>query len=266
MPRARRPLRPLAWLSLTLGALCFLLPRDAAACTACATDTDCPRGFTCEGFCAPGSCQADSDCSPGMRCLQDSETVCMGDVCNLMGTCSPVWQGGCTTDADCGTGYQCGAGGTICGPSGCTTTGICQTTLDVPCQADGDCPSCWSCTADPGTQCINPGGPIALPDAGATVDAGAPVLICRPPYWSLGAPYNDGAGPGAGAPPPTAACGSASGGGASGSNTTLTGAACALGAGGGAGSWLCFAAVAGAGLWGVGRRRGRRITRGAGLR
>jgi hypothetical protein len=56
MLRRQSPVRRLAWLSLMLGGLVLLLPRDAAACTTCATDADCARGFTCEGFCMPGPC------------------------------------------------------------------------------------------------------------------------------------------------------------------------------------------------------------------
>jgi hypothetical protein len=240
-------------LSLILGTL--LLARPAAACPACHTDADCPRGFGCgagfgEPFCTPTGCNGDADCAPGMRCVTGVSTVCSGTTCSPMNACAPVWQAGCNVDADCGPGFTCAPGGTLCTQGNCTQLGECQATSEASCQSDADCPACWTCTTDPGQPCINPGGP-----PNGTGPWPPSPLTCRPPYWGLSNSYSS-AGPPAGAASPAPACGGTGGGG----STTITGSACALGASGG-GSWAGLAALLGAAAWGARRRALRKARR-----
>lgn len=139
---------PSVWiLPFAFGATLF--GARAAYARDCATDSDCPRGYTCmgtttsddggsTGACSASACQTDSDCAPAFRCEVDAYTQCVGTACSLASVCQPQYDVPCATDGDCGPGFACSGsvGGFNCGahqdagyPYGTTMTVPCE---DVP--------------------------------------------------------------------------------------------------------------------------------------
>ncbi|RLB59918.1 MAG: hypothetical protein DRI34_00435 [Deltaproteobacteria bacterium] len=102
----------------------------------CASDDDCPSGFTCvSGACQPAGgsdCQSDDDCPDGYSCER--------------GVCRPdgALPDSCETHADCPPGYYCE--GHECYPCPEEST-IPECQGGAECETDDDCP--------PGFICVN---------------------------------------------------------------------------------------------------------------
>lgn len=168
-----------------LSLFAVLLAAPAARAQACATDTDCPGGTTCQSLptpsagptcagpdcpvstdqgiaaptaptkaCAPAPCSVDADCGGGGRvCQHDKVTVCNG------GT-APA----CPRDQACDTGAA--------KPEVATcverTVSACVYRWQLPCNADADCGDGFTCAPNIISMCSG-GTPIS----GGAADAGS---------------------------------------------------------------------------------------------
>jgi hypothetical protein len=106
----------------------------------CSGDPDCVKAGTATR-CSSGTC---------VQCMQNSDCVNAGDVCDSKGTCQPP----CSRDTDCPAFWRCSQTGTgaYCVESGCKTDRECISATDnalavclangtcnVPCASDLDC-------------------------------------------------------------------------------------------------------------------------------
>lgn len=110
---ARTDLSPTAKWYITL---------DDSGIKLCESSSECPQGQICNnGFCEgiPGCDPAQGlDCPVGYQCSGNNE-------------CIPVFNVGCSTDAECGVGFSCNGGSCIADDPVCTT--------DAECPADHVC-------------------------------------------------------------------------------------------------------------------------------
>jgi len=101
----------------------------AALCLEIGADEDCDLcaelGWygddACDDFCdqpdpdcAGGECSTDEDCAAGQECVGASGSCPPGAYCIVAprpGTCQPIEEEGCATDADCGEAGVCGVAG-----------------------------------------------------------------------------------------------------------------------------------------------------------
>jgi MYXO-CTERM domain-containing protein len=188
----------------------------------CASDSDCPQGFACNGTtvvvpepscppntncprpdasapvvvkaCTPKSCNADADCGAGMVCYAQTSTACSGG--------SAVAPPACASDRPCpDAGAPPKPPEEMCTT---TTTKSCMYRSQLPCNKDSDCGAGFTCKPSVTGSCSGSGstGSGSTGSGGGSGSAGAP----RPDPGFAPPPRDAGAAEPPPPPPPPPMC------------------------------------------------------------
>jgi len=172
-----------------IGIAITLTAPGRARAQSCATDADCAKGLSCQGYAAASTAGAPCMVADGGAvCPAPPETTASSK------TCLPAV---CATDADCGLGMMChGATTTACStpanpplkcdpasdcpaqpatqPADCTTTTTwrCAYQWELPCNVDADCGDGFTCKPNEIGMCSGGSATATAGSGGASAGAG----------------------------------------------------------------------------------------------
>jgi MYXO-CTERM domain-containing protein len=164
-------------------AVCLFVPLYAAPVGAqeCATDTDCPKNYTCEtevyaAPCAAEPCRDGESCAEPEPCTSTTEeySYCMPNTCTADSQCAEGMKcktfelsGGCSV-APCSSEEPDCQSEPICEPS--VTESYCVPAYIGPCQANADCGAGFECVPAQDCWCSGSGGSIEPDIDGGSAD------------------------------------------------------------------------------------------------